>query len=69
MSVETKMTTAYICGTDLKYELQAPDMLGDCKITPNKHYAETADNWACREDCGIAEIEVRFVRWIRKPTV
>ncbi len=56
---------AYICGTDLMYEIREPDMLGDCKITPNPEYAES--EWPCASECGIAEIEIRFVRWHKEP--
>lgn len=58
---------AYICGTDLKYEMREPAMLGDCRITPNERFAR--EKWKCTTECGIAEVEVRFVRWIVEPTI
>lgn len=72
----SKPITAYMCGTDVRYEMDAPDMLGDCRITPNKEFAERGGDinhpWPCIADehsCGLAEVEVRFVRWIREPKI
>ncbi len=57
---------AYICGTDLDVEMTTPEMLGNCHITPNKSYAE---NWECSKECGVAEVEVKFIKWIIEPTI
>lgn len=69
MEDEKKLVSrAYMCGTDIRYEMQTPEMSGDCKITPNKDYALAT--WHCTRDeceCGLAEVEVRFVRWVRTP--
>lgn len=56
--------TGYICGTDLDCEMAAEDMIGSCKLYPNP---EQAKEISCANSCGIAEVEIRFVKWLVEP--
>lgn len=57
--------TAYMCGTDLKYEMQDDSMFGKCSIFPNPNQATLR---ACSTGCGVAEVEVKFVKWLIEPS-
>jgi hypothetical protein len=54
----------FMDGTSWKYEL------GQASYG-NKLYAETKSlkNSACIKECGIAEVEVRLVRWVKRPKI
>jgi hypothetical protein len=62
--VEPDVRTAYMDGTDFLYEL-GNDMLGhvvaaDPEILQNETKHEM-------KSCGIAEVEVKFIRWVKEP--
>lgn len=66
MSSKTRRIRCVMDGTDWLYELgSAAD--GN-KLYPDRKSLEK-DSGHSLEECGIAVVEVRFVRWIRKPTI
>lgn len=62
MSWSDKTTTIFVCGTDWDCEL------GQTWVETFASESHCAEGRAgCVDECGIVELEVKFLRWVRKP--
>lgn len=56
---------AFMCGTAWKHDMKRK--AGGVPIYKTIHDFE--DSHACSEECGLVEVEVRMVRWVKKGTI
>lgn len=61
--MDQKSEVMYMCGTTWLYEAGEP-VLNGVRIHTSQ---EDAERQSCAEECGIVELEVRFIRWVRSP--
>lgn len=64
MKKTKKTKTAFMCGIALQHEVGETAVL----LYPSPK-ALKKDHSCCDDECGIAEVEVRLKRWVRKPRV
>lgn len=64
MIKKTKVITGFMDGTDWDCELGA-NIEGNL-VYPSIRSAET-NRSECIEECGIVKVEVRFIKWVKKP--
>lgn len=59
-----KKVRAFICGIAWQHELGETDV----RLYPTKETLLKSEkkHFLCDQDCGIVEVEVKFVRWARK---
>lgn len=58
-----KTKKAFMCGVSFQHELGETDV----RLFPTAKALKERLN--CSDECGIAEVEVRFKRWVKKPLV
>ena len=58
-----KSKKGFMCGIAFQHELGETDV----KLYPTAK--EMKKRHVGSEECGIAEVEIRFKRWVKKPTV
>ena len=53
----------FLCGVAFQHELGETTV----KVFPTAKSLE--ERKTCTDECGIAEVEIRFKRWVKKPTI
>lgn len=52
----------FMCGVDWQHELGAAD--DGTRVYPSE--GSLRDHLKCADECGVVEVEVRFVRWVQE---